>query len=233
MRLVVRLAAQRPGPKDPALQCNRATSTSSNDHGDGNRIMIAAVGTVSIDFRMNLAEDVIAFGARPMKTLLIFRHAQAVHFGDTSDHERPLTEKGVRDARRMGRLLRGMQPEQVLCSTAQRAQRTAQEALAVANSTGNIQTTRQLYDSDLLQHLNVLQAVPVAIGRLLIVGHNPTLETLATRLAHRPMTMKTGALAVLALPVQHWEQLTEALDCELVGLFYPAMLKKRLDSDEV
>jgi phosphohistidine phosphatase len=167
-----------------------------------------------------------------MKTLLIFRHAQAVHLGDTSDRERPLTEKGVRDAQRMGRLFRGMSPDQVLCSTARRAQQTAREALSVANSTVDIQTISQLYDSDLHHHLNVLRGVATGISRLLIVGHNPSLETLVSSLAHRPIIMKTGALAVMALPVQGWDLVTQELSCGLVGLFYPAMLKKQIDGDE-
>ena len=164
-----------------------------------------------------------------MKTLFVFRHAQAVHFGDTSDHDRPLTEKGMQDAQRMGRLFRGMRPAQVLCSTAKRAVATAELALRVAESNLNIQQLRQLYDSDISQHLQILRNVATAIDQLLIVGHNPTFEGLVTRLVHRPVVMKTGSLAIVTASIESWNDLTDAIPCTLVGLFYPAMLKKQSD----
>ena len=167
-----------------------------------------------------------------MKTLLLLRHAQAVHFGDTSDHDRPLTEKGVQDALRMGRLLRGIRPSQVLCSTAKRAVATAEAALRVSESNLNIQQLRQLYDSDLSQHLQVLRSVATAIDQLLIVGHNPTLESLASLLVRRPIVMKTGSLAIVTVPTDSWDALGDSTTCSLVGLFYPAMLKKQLDGYE-
>lgn len=167
-----------------------------------------------------------------MKTLLIFRHAQAVHFGDTSDHDRPLTEKGMLDAQRMGRLLRGIRLEQVLSSTAQRAVTTAELALRTAELTTNVQCLRQLYDSDIPRHLDVLQHVGAAIGSLLIVGHNPTFEHLVSTLVHRPVAMKTGSLAIVVAPIDDWSRLDESTDSSLVGLFYPAMLKKHANEHD-
>jgi phosphohistidine phosphatase len=164
-----------------------------------------------------------------MKTLFVLRHAQAVHFGDTSDHDRPLTEKGVQDAQRMGRLFRGMRPAQVLCSTAKRAVTTAELALRIAQSNLDIQQLRQLYESDIGQHLQILRSVGSAIDQVLIVGHNPTFESLVTRLVHRPVVMKTGSLAIVTASIQSWDDLTDAIPCSLVGLFYPAMLKKQVD----
>jgi phosphohistidine phosphatase len=167
-----------------------------------------------------------------MKTLFVLRHAQAVHFGDTSDHDRPLTERGVQDAMRMGRLFRGMRPSQVLCSTAKRAVDTAEAVLKVSGTSIHKQTLRQLYDSDLNQHLEILRSVATAIDQLLIVGHNPTFECLVSMIVHRPIVMKTGSLAVVALPIEQWDALNDAVQCSLVGLFYPAMLKKQLDDRE-
>jgi phosphohistidine phosphatase len=167
-----------------------------------------------------------------MKTLFVLRHAQAVHFGDTSDHDRPLTEKGAQDAMRMGRLLRGLRPSHVLCSTARRAADTADLALRVAGLDINAQSTRQLYDSDLCQHLEVLRNVASSIEQLLLVGHNPTFDCLVSMIVHRPVVMKTGALAIVAVPIDDWRDLTDTIKCGLVGLFYPAMLKKQLDDHD-
>ena len=64
-----------------------------------------------------------------MKTLLILRHAKS-SWRDTSldDHDRPLNERGRRDAPRRGQLLleESLLPDLILCSTAARARRTAE-----------------------------------------------------------------------------------------------------------
>jgi phosphohistidine phosphatase len=167
-----------------------------------------------------------------MKTLLVLRHAQAVHSGEMSDHERPLTIRGVKDAQRIGRLLRGMQPSQIVCSTALRAVATAEVALQVAALNVPIQKLNQLYDSDLDQHFRVLQNVAPTVDRLLIVGHNPTLEGLATLLCRRPIVMRTGSLAIIAVAAGDWAALAEPPMCSLVGQFCAAMLKKQAYENE-
>jgi len=69
-----------------------------------------------------------------MKTLLVLRHAKS-SWDDSAldDHERPLNQRGRRDAPRMGKLMReyGLIPDVVISSDAVRARLTA-EALAEA-----------------------------------------------------------------------------------------------------
>ena len=59
-----------------------------------------------------------------MKTLLILRHAKSGwDVPNIADHDRPLTERGKKDAKRIGQLLleRGLVPDQMISSTAKRA----------------------------------------------------------------------------------------------------------------
>jgi len=167
-----------------------------------------------------------------MKTLLILRHAQAVHFGDTADHDRPLTDKGIEDAQRIGRLFRGIQPNQILSSTATRAAATADQVAEVGNLTAKVQLLRRLYESDLPEHLEILRNVDNEADCVLVVGHNPTFERLASALVHRPLTLKTGALAIVTIPIDQWESLSESAPSGLTGLFCPAMLKKRTEGQD-
>jgi len=167
-----------------------------------------------------------------MKTLIVLRHAQAEHPSDLQDHDRPLTNKGVREAQRMGRLLRGLRPELVLCSTALRARATTEEALGSAQLSPHVQELGELYDSDVPQHLDALLGVDGAITQLMIVGHNPTLERLVSRLVSRPIVMRTGSLAVVAIPAQSWQAVDPSSPGVLVGLFDPTMLKKKARSND-
>jgi len=166
-----------------------------------------------------------------MKTLIVLRHAQAEHPSDSQDHERPLTKKGVREAQRVGRLLRGLQPELVLCSTALRARSTSEEALCVAQLSPSVQELDELYDSDVPQHLDALCRVDESINHVMIVGHNPALERLVSQLVSRPIVMKTGTVAVVAIPAQSWQAVAPFPPGALVGLFDPAMLKKKAPSN--
>ncbi len=68
-----------------------------------------------------------------MKTLLLFRHADAASRSQhATDHERPLTDRGRGDAQQMGRFLTatGQRPDHVITSTATRARQTWAQARA-------------------------------------------------------------------------------------------------------
>ena len=63
-----------------------------------------------------------------MKTLFILRHAKSSWDNSAlTDFERPLNERGRRDAPRMGRLMRerALRPDVILCSPAERTRQTA------------------------------------------------------------------------------------------------------------
>jgi len=166
-----------------------------------------------------------------MKSLLVMRHAEAIKDARMSDHDRPLTKLGEQEARRLGRLFRGLGPTHAISSTALRATRTAEIALRTAHATPVLERSGRLYDTDVSQHLSVIQSVEASVSQLLIVGHNPTLEALVSTLARQPTVLKTSALAILAVPVDRWEDLHEQSACCLVGLFLPDMLRRHVDRE--
>lgn len=108
--------------------------------------------------------------------LILWRHADAEY--SYPDLERPLSEKGHKQARRMAKFLLPKLPERVLIlvSPALRAQQTA-AALGIAFITESRIAPDATTDS-------VLQAAdwPNGDGCVLIVGHQPTLGGVASRL---------------------------------------------------
>ena len=145
-----------------------------------------------------------------MKLLSILRHAKS-SWNDPSidDHDRPLSKRGLRDAPRMGALLReqGLVPETILSSTARRARDTA---LAVASAAGfpdEVRFTRELYHAIPETFLEALRELPDTAGHALVVGHNPTLEELLAVLVGEEHVMPTAALAVVELPIESWRGL--------------------------
>ena len=112
-----------------------------------------------------------------MRTLLVMRHAKS-DWGATfsSDHERPLAQRGIKAARRIGRFLTevGTAPDLILSSTATRALTTAELAAEAGEWRCEIRTTSDLYASDPERVLDVVGEIEDDVERLLIAGHEPT-----------------------------------------------------------
>ncbi|MBN1261956.1 MAG: histidine phosphatase family protein [Anaerolineae bacterium] len=158
------------------------------------------------------------------KTLLILRHAKSSWKDDAlADHDRPLSGRGLRDAPRMGRLLRkvNLEPELILSSTAKRARKTVAAVADESGYGGDIRYMPDLYHADPLTFIEILRDVPDAVACVMVVGHNPGLELLLETLTGDWERLPTGALAQVSLPIAHWNQLDETTAGELVNLWTP------------
>jgi phosphohistidine phosphatase len=142
-----------------------------------------------------------------MKRLLLLRHAKAVPASDSLvDIDRPLAERGERDARRMGERLKGqrLRPTRILSSPAARALRTARlVAHEIDYPLDAVALDRRLYLAEPATIVEIIAGQDPAIETLLVVGHNPGL----TELVHR------------LLPTFEVDDLPT---CAIVGLDYPA-----------
>jgi phosphohistidine phosphatase len=159
-----------------------------------------------------------------MKTLLVLRHAKASPEDATvSDHERPLTKRGLRAARRMGELLRehALLPDRVLSSTAERARSTAELAAQGAGCSAAVELLRELYLAEPPSYVEVLRRPGSDAERVLVVGHNPGIEALIYRLTGATEHMPTGALAVCELPIAAWTELGAETRGTLRAVFRP------------
>ncbi len=162
-----------------------------------------------------------------MKTLLILRHAKSSwNDEELDDHERPLNDRGKRDAPRVGELLRekNLVPDLVLCSTAVRARKTLARLIKTCKYEGETALQGQLYLAPPSAYLASLKNVIDDAQRVLVVGHNPGLEQLLFQLAGVEEPMPTAALAVVELPIDHWSELTESTRGELLQIYRPKEL---------
>jgi phosphohistidine phosphatase len=165
--------------------------------------------------------------------LFLLRHAKAVPSGkDDGDFGRPLNEKGEKDAQKMATLFRhqGLLPERALCSP---ALRTRQTFKALSESLPDLKASfpKSLYLIEPERLLKLLQKTPSSPASILVVGHNPGIESLAASLIDPKLggdlagleRMKTkfptGALAVLHL-TGDWKNLSLA-SCRLEAFVRP------------
>ena len=149
-----------------------------------------------------------------MKTLLLVRHAKSSwdHPG-TPDHDRPLNDRGLRDAPVMGRRLaeRGVAPDVILSSTAVRARTTA-ELIADALGFGaeRVITDERLYAASADEVLRVIGELDPEVTSAIVVGHNPETASLAHRFSDEIHEMPTCAVAEFTFDVPAWWELTDA-----------------------
>ena len=148
---------------------------------------------------MDPAADVADF------TLYLLRHAHAgsaaAWGGD--DAERPLSERGKDQARRLGKLLaeRGVVPDTIISSPKARARQTA-NLVADALGVGVTSDERLAQDFDLDALADLMAGV--GSGSLMVVGHDPDFsDMLATLVGAPDMPMRKGAIARVdvALPL--------------------------------
>lgn len=159
-----------------------------------------------------------------MKTLLFMRHAKSSwDNASLGDHDRPLNQRGLADAPRMGRLLRELDlvPDHIISSTAVRAADTAGSMAIAAGFEGDIVYDRRLYHADPETYLELAQALDDAIVSVLLVGHNPGIEMLVGELSDVPEHMPTAALAVFDVDIASWRELDEDAPMTLRGLWVP------------
>lgn len=159
-----------------------------------------------------------------MRTLLILRHAKSSWKDESiSDHDRPLNKRGQRDAPRIGELLNQHElvPRQVFSSTALRAIETARIVTEQCGFEGTVMALRELYLAPPESYVSVLRHHAQAASPILVVGHNPGIESLVYALTGEHETMPTAALAQVSIPVDDWSQLGANVRGTLTQLWRP------------
>ncbi|QPC45086.1 histidine phosphatase family protein [Kaustia mangrovi] len=152
-----------------------------------------------------------------MLRLLLLRHAKSSWDNPAlDDRDRPLNGRGEKAAPLMGRYMRenGHAPRLALCSPAIRARQTLDLVVPQLDAAPPIHIDDRLYDfGDGTSPLAALRGEGGTASPILVVGHNPSLETLAdalagdgARAALKAMRRKfpTGALAVIDFDADDW-----------------------------
>jgi phosphohistidine phosphatase len=148
-----------------------------------------------------------------MKRLLLLRHAKSSWAeAGLADFERPLNERGLRDAPLVGLHLRAqkIRPDLVVSSPAERARQTTALVIEAARlEPSRTRYDERIYEADLSRLLEVISQLEDGAGEVLLVGHNPGMEELLERLAGEARRMTTAALASVALDIEKWGKVRE------------------------
>lgn len=121
-----------------------------------------------------------------MVTLSLFRHAKSAwDQPNLGDFDRVLAPRGENAAPRMGRYMakNDLEPEIILCSTAQRARQTLELALPEFRSEPEVRYSDALYHAGPQQMFELVRKLPDTCGHSMLVGHNPGMHALAFELS--------------------------------------------------
>ena len=159
-----------------------------------------------------------------MKTLFLIRHAKS-SWDDTAlpDKDRPLNDRGKRDAPKMGKRLakRDVKPDLILSSPARRTLTTAEIiAKKLDYKRKDIVVDDRLYAGAVRDLLNVIHKLGDKLERVMLFGHNPELTELAHRLSSEITHMPTCAVAQFTFATKSWSNIGKA-KLASVELDYP------------
>jgi phosphohistidine phosphatase len=178
-----------------------------------------------------------------MKTLTLLRHAKSSwHSGAESDFDRPLSKRGHKAARTIGRELKaqGLTFDSVIASPAARVVETVSGVSEGYGRAIEPAFDERIYMASVATLLSVVRETDDAVGRLLVIGHNPGLEALAMLLTRddgnglrREMAAKypTATVAEIALPIDHWRDAAAGRG-ELARFIRPRDLDPELGPEE-
>jgi phosphohistidine phosphatase len=161
-----------------------------------------------------------------MKKITLIRHAKSSwdHPG-LADHDRPLNNRGRRDAPFMAQLMagRGWQPAALVSSPAVRARTTAAFfAEALGRPAESLVIEPAIYEASLSTMLELIRGLNPAWSSVALFGHNPTFTSLANQFTREWIdnVPTCGIVEIMGAGVEEWAAFSPAT-ARVTGFHYP------------
>lgn len=146
-----------------------------------------------------------------MKTIYFLRHAKSSWENlNIKDHDRPLNDRGKKDAKRIGSYLKKNENEIdiIITSSALRAKITASlcdEKLSVSN----VISEPKLYLSTPREMMEVIQNIHTEVKSAIIVAHNPGLTEMANFFSETDIyNVPTAGCFKVLFDTDNWQEVS-------------------------
>ncbi|GAB2483668.1 SixA phosphatase family protein [Algoriphagus taiwanensis] len=147
-----------------------------------------------------------------MKKFILIRHAKSAWDQPfLQDHDRPLAERGLKDAPKMAQRLKkkGIYPDLMVSSTATRALETAKITVKeLGYSKKEIKADAHLYHASPQAILKIMRMQPDSVSTLFLFGHNPGLNEVIEYLGGKIDNLPTSGQFGFYLEADSWEELS-------------------------
>jgi len=162
-----------------------------------------------------------------MKTLYLVRHAKSSWEFDLTDHQRPLNDRGLRDAPRVAAYVAEKMklPDFVMSSDAMRAKTTAFFfAQAFGINENDIVLNQKLYDFGGSQLIQEIRACNDTIDCLMVFGHNNAMTNVVNTYGDRYTdNVPTAGFTAIQFETEHWADINQG---KVIFSCTPKELKK-------
>ena len=146
-----------------------------------------------------------------MKTLYLVRHAKSSWEFDVIDHERPLNERGLKDAPKMAAHIaeKMPKPDLMMSSDALRARTTAVFfAKAYQQNDVDIVLNHKMYDFAGQDLVEVIRNVDINVDRLMVFGHNNAMTNFVNIYGDQQIdNVATAAFTAIEFEINNWRDL--------------------------
>ncbi|WP_339747863.1 histidine phosphatase family protein [uncultured Rubinisphaera sp.] len=146
------------------------------------------------------------------RTVVLMRHAKSSWKEEgLEDIDRPLNKRGLRTAPLMGEWLRAQEVEieKCLCSTARRTMQTFECVQIGYDQQIAVDYSGKLYASSPREIVRHLQKLDNEIQTVLLIAHNPGLETLVEMWSGHARAFPTAAIAIFTFDsITDWIEIT-------------------------
>ena len=159
-----------------------------------------------------------------MKKLFLVRHSKSSwDFPDLNDFERPLNNRGRKDAPLMGGILAKKQvmPDIIYSSPAGRALKTALIIAEKINYEKPVMVMNRLYEASEKTLWDLVKDQPDHIENMMIFGHNPELTSFANSLTDKTIdNLPTTGIYAVSWQVDTWKEIQKK-DGQLLFFDFP------------
>ena len=147
-----------------------------------------------------------------MKRIILNRHAKS-DWDDSSlsDYQRPLSERGLKDAPMMAKKFakRNINVDLLYSSSANRAKSTAEYFINELNLSENqYYFEREIYGSGVSFVRNIIPSLDNKVETVMFFGHNPDFTSLVTYFSgERIGNLPTCGIAIIKFDLSSWSQI--------------------------
>ncbi len=150
-----------------------------------------------------------------MKTLYLIRHAKSSwDFTELTDEKRPLMEKGIKRAKKVGSYLKenNIKADIIISSHANRAFHTAQIiAKRINYPEEKIIIDKKIYESGIDSLFNTIHGISNNCKSAILFGHNPTFTNIANYFLDEKIdNLPTSGLVCIEFETDNWNKIVNA-----------------------
>lgn len=169
-------------------------------------------------------------GKQVSKVLLILRHAKSSWKNKKlNDHDRPLNKRGRNEAVKMGGYLKKINviPDAIVTSSALRAIETTTLVCRNCDYDKLVEVNFAFHKGGTDSYVQAISTAPEDKKILMIVGHNPDVEDLASVITNRTIRIPTCTLVQIDLLVENWKSITlhSSFKSEIVNVWRPKKIE--------